>query len=166
MGLILLIIIAILIGKISEEKRFGKLVDKIPILNFFLGNNTKTITPDELTKWTPCQFWATPTQKKEGWIAGMQTVKGKKDQDVKIYFASPPVLLTGEPMNIPWYFVIKLANPSGEIVNKLMTYGKVSPDELMPARWEDFETEEEFQERINSTPFQIEMKKLFRDGKL
>jgi len=54
--------------------------------------------------------------------------------------------------------VIKLGNPSSEILDKLASCGFISSEEEIPIPWED-ETEEEFRERINLTPLEIAVKK-------
>lgn len=159
-GIMLIATICYVIGRMSlkEGNFINKIMEKIPIIKILFGKN------DDILNSTPCQFWPTPTVKKEGFIVGFQKITGKKEDDVIVYWANPPLLITGETFNVPKEFAIKLANSPREILNKLLFFGKVKPEELFPIPW-DCETEKEFYVRINSTPMEIEMRKfLKKDG--
>lgn len=160
-GIALLAIICYAIGRLSlkEGNFINRVLEKLPIIKIFFGKN------DEILNSTPCQVWRTPTLKSEAFIIGAQKTEGKDEEDLIIYFANPPLLITGEISNVPRHFVIKLANSPKEILNKLLFFGKVKPEKLIPVPW-DGETAEEFKERLNSSPLQIELRRIFRKGQL
>lgn len=153
-GIVLLILVCYIMGRISlkEGNLINRMMGRIPIINIFFGENKKILNS------TPCQFWRTPTAKAEGFIVGFQKMAGGEG-DVIVYFANPPLLITGEIVNLPKRFVIKLANSPKEIMNKLLFFGKVKPEELKPVPW-DGESQEELKERINSTPLEMEMRRI------
>ena len=163
-GLLLILLVCYSFGRLSlkENGVFAKILRKIPIINIFWSKNGggHSITIKEVLNWTPCQFWKTSTIKSEGFIVGFQKINGKTEEDVIVYYANPPFLITGEICNVPKCFVFKLANPAKEIINKLILFGKMKPDELIPVPW-DGETEKEFRARVNSTPPEIELQKFF-----
>ena len=88
------------------------------------------------------------------------------ETEIDVYRPNVPTIIPGDLFPLKKRFVIKLANSSGEILDKLASGGLISSAEEIPIPWDD-ETEENFRERINLTPLEIAVRKImgekFRD---
>ncbi len=167
MGLLLILFFIYILGRIElfyegKEKNIWKsaktkTVGRIPIFgHFFVRSDKNTLSLEELSQMTPCKFWLSGTTPHYGFIIREQKIRGA-ETEVDIYRPSVPTIVPGDLFPIKKRLVIKLANPSGEILNKLASGGFMGCDEEVPIPWED-ETEEEFKERLNLTPLEIAVK--------
>ncbi len=172
MGLLVVLILIIIIGRLeifAEGKQsniwltFKKhTVGRIPLFGtFFMRTDKNVMSWDELIKMTPCKFWLSATTSHYGFIIREQKVKGA-ETEVDIYRPNVPTIVPGDLFPMKKRLVIKLGNPSGQILEKLASGGFVGAEEEIPIPWED-ETEEEFQERINLTPLEIAVKRIKED---
>jgi hypothetical protein len=98
---------------------------------------------------TPCLFLLSPTCISYGWVLSEEKVKVKNERVdfrlVNVYYANVPTIITGQVFSVRKETVMKLGNPSREIIDILL-YGLRRPEYLQYLPWED-ETEEEFKER-------------------
>ena len=172
MGLLIVLILIFVIGRLeiyAQGKRrniwltFKKhTVGRIPLFGtFFVGSDKNVMSWDELLKMTPCKFWLSATTSHYGFIIRKQKVKGA-ETEIDIYRPNVPTIVPGDLFPMKKRLVIKLGNPSGQILEKLASGGFVGADEEIPLPWED-ETDEEFQERINLTPLEIAVKRVIED---
>jgi hypothetical protein len=67
---------------------------------------------------------------------------------INVYYPNVPTLITGQVFPIRKSTVIKLGNPSKEIID-LLLYAFRSPKDLIYLPWED-ESTEEFEKRAQS----------------
>ncbi|MCX5999268.1 MAG: hypothetical protein NTU41_06650 [Chloroflexi bacterium] len=164
-GVLLVLAFMLIIGRIEvyyEGRQRGiwqAAVGKIPFFGPFIAmSNTKAISFDSLRKLTPCKFWLSDTTPHYGFIVNQQKVRGT-EAEIDVYRPNVPTIIPGDLMPLKKRLVIKLGNPSGEILQKLASGGLISSDEEIPVPWDD-ETEEEFRERINLTPLEIAVKRI------
>jgi uncharacterized membrane protein len=173
MGLLVILILIFIIGSIEvfyggKEKNIWKTIKtktigRIPLFGpFFLSTEKSVISLDELSKLTPCKFWLSDTTPHYGFIIREQKVRGA-ETEIDVYRPNVPTIIPGDLFPLKKRLVIKLGNPSGEILDKLASGGFIGSEEEIPVPWED-ETEEEFKERINLTPLEIAVKRLM-EGK-
>jgi len=173
MGLMVILFLIYLLGRIElyyegKENNIwksakAKTVGRIPLFgHFFVRSDRNTLSLEELSKLTPCKFWLSGTTPHYGFIIREQKIKGG-ETEVDIYRPSVPTIVPGDLFPIKKRLVIKLGNPSGEILNKLASGGFIGCDEEIPLPWED-EGEAEFKERINLTPLEIAIKRMI-EGK-
>jgi len=172
MGLLVVLFFILVIGRLeiyTEGKKsniwltFKKhTVGRIPLFGtFFTGSDKNVISWDELTKMTPCKFWLSATTSHYGFIIREQKVRGA-ETEIDIYRPNVPTIVPGDLFPMKKRLVIKLGNPSGQILEKLASGGFIGAEDEIPLPWED-ETEEEFQERINLTPLEIAVKRVMED---
>jgi len=172
MGLLLILILILIIGRLeihTEGKKSNiwltfkrHTIGRIPLFGtFFMGNDKNIMTWDELMKMTPCKFWLSATTSHYGFIIREQKVRGA-ETEIDIYRPNVPTIVPGDLFPMKKRLVIKLGNPSGQILEKLASGGFVGAEEEIPIPWED-ETEEEFRERINMTPLEIAVKRVIED---
>ena len=145
-----------------KEKTFGRIPFFGPL---FAARNRKVISFEDFRALTPCKFWLSDTTPHYGFIVNEQKVRGG-ETEIDVYRPNVPTIIPGDLFPLKKRFVIKLANSSGEILDKLASGGLISAAEEIPVPWED-ETEEAFRERINLTPLEIAVRKImgeqFRD---
>jgi len=102
-----------------------------------------------LINMTPCLFLLSPTCPSYGMILSEEKVKFKNEKAdfrlVNVYYPNVPTIITGQVFSVRRETVIKLGNPSREIIDILL-YGLRKPEDIQYLPWED-ETGEEFQER-------------------
>ena len=169
MGILVILFLIYVLGRVEiySERRDRKLwrniktgtVGRIPLFGpFFITTEKHIISLEELSKMTPCKFWLSGTTPHYGFIIREQKIRGA-DTEVDVYRPSVPTIVPGDLFPIKKRLVIKLGNPSGEILDKLASGGFIGCDEEIPIPWED-ETEEEFKERINLTPLEIVIKRI------
>ncbi|MFA4835475.1 MAG: hypothetical protein WC749_05330 [Dehalococcoidia bacterium] len=107
---------------------------------------------------TPCKFWLSDTTPHYGFIISEQKIRGA-EAEINVYRPNVPTIFPGDLFPIKKRFVIKLGNPSSEILEKLTSCGFISYQEEILLPWEG-ETEEGFHERINLTPLEISTKRI------
>ena len=95
---------------------------------------------------TPCKFWLSDTTPHYGFIVNEQKVRGA-EAEIDVYRPNVPTIIPGDLFPLKKRLVIKLANSSSDILDKLASGGFVS-------------SEEEFRERINLTPLEIAVKRI------
>jgi hypothetical protein len=147
-GFILGVLIIYLSGVILKLTTIRKRLAKIPILGLFFGGG-EVITVDRLSHLTPCLFMMSPTCLSYGWILSQERVRRQnEDTDIQIlsvYYPNVPTLVTGQVFPVRRETVIKLGNPSKEVID-LLLYAFRSPEALVYLPWED-ESEEDFKKR-------------------
>lgn len=169
MGLLLLLFFILLIGRIElyyegREKSIWqtikeKTVGRIPFFGpLFATGNRKVIAFEDFKALTPCKFWLSDTTPHYGFIVNQQKVRGG-ETEIDVYRPNVPTIIPGDLFPLKRRFVIKLGNSSAEILDKLASGGLISSDEEIPIPWGD-ETEEDFRERINSTPLEMAVRKI------
>ena len=150
-GILLVIILCYLTGILLNKTRFGNFFAKIPLLGvFFRSKKGKKLSLDDLRKLTPCLFLMSPTCISCGWILSEMDVKLNEEEKapfglVNVYYPNVPTLLTGQIFSERKEAVIKLGNPSMQIID-LLFYAFTTPENLIYVPWEH-ETDEEFAER-------------------
>jgi hypothetical protein len=134
-------------------------VGKIPLVGpLFARGNKKVLSFEDFKRLTPCKFWLSDTTPHYGFIVNEQKVRGA-ETEIDVYRPNVPTIIPGDLFPLKKRLVIKLANSSTEILDKLASGGLISSEEEIPIPWED-ESEEEFRERINLTPLEIAVKRI------
>lgn len=145
------IILVYLSGFILKLSRIKRIFSKIPILGLFWGGG-EVITVERLLHLGPCLFLMSPSCISYGWILSEEEVKvneGKAPFTImNVYYPNVPSLITGQVFPVRKSTVIKLGNPSKEIVD-LLLYAFRSPKDLIYLPWEE-ESPEEFEKRAKS----------------
>jgi uncharacterized membrane protein len=172
-GFLIVLFFILVVGRIElyyegKEKSIWqtfkeKSLAKIPFIGpLFATRNRKVISFQDFKELTPCKFWLSDTTPHYGFIVNEQKVKGA-DTEIDVYRPNVPTIIPGDLFPLKKRFVIKLGNPSSEILEKLASCGFISSQEEIPIPWED-ETEEEFRERINLTPLEIAVKRILGEN--
>jgi uncharacterized membrane protein len=145
------IIVIYVSGVILKLTKIRGILTHIPILGLFFRGG-EVITIERLIHLTPCLFLFAPSCISYGWILSEETVKvGKEEADftlVNVYYPNVPTLVTGQVFPVRKSTVIKLGNPSKEILD-LLLYAFRSPKDLIYLPWEE-ESSEEFKQRAKS----------------
>jgi uncharacterized membrane protein len=148
LGIVLCILIIFLSGVLLKSTKAGAIMSKIPLLGLFFGQG-EIITISRLLNMQPCLFLLSPTCISYGWILSEEKVQvgeGKVDFPLmSIYYPNVPTLVTGSVFAIRKDTIIKLGNPSREVIN-LLLYAFRSPACLKYVPWEG-ESAEVFSER-------------------
>jgi len=150
MGITFWIVIMFLTGLLLKTTRIGRLASALPIVGFlFLRLDEHTMTLDRLMHLTPCLFLYSPTCLSYGWILSEQDVSlGEAKSPISlmnVYYPNVPTLVTGQVYSARKETIMKLGNPSREVVDILL-YGLRRPDQLRYLPWDD-ESEMEFKQR-------------------
>jgi uncharacterized membrane protein len=147
LGLIVLYVSGVILKLTTIRKRLSK----IPILGLFFGGGD-VITVDRLAHLTPCLFMMSPTCLSYGWVLSEENVRLENSQAtftiLNVYYPNVPTLVTGQVFPVRKDTVIKLGNPSKEVID-LLLYAFRSPNALVYLPWED-ESEEAFEKRAAS----------------
>jgi uncharacterized membrane protein len=147
-GIILCLLIVYLTGMLLKLTRVGKVLSKIPFIGMFFGQG-EIMTIARLGHMQPCIFLYSPTCISYGWILSEEKVNLGQKKAVfpmmSVYFPNVPTLVTGQVFAARKETIMKLANPSTEVIN-LLLYAFRSPEALEYVPWED-ESQEEFEER-------------------
>ncbi len=147
-GIILCALIVYVSGLLLKLTKVGKVLSKIPIVGLFFGQG-EIMTIGRLSHMQPCLFLYSPTSISYGWILSEEKVRLSGGDAifplVNVYFANVPTLVTGQVLAARKETVMKLANPSTEVIN-LLLYAFRSPSAIEYIPWED-ESPEEFRER-------------------
>ena len=159
LGIVLWIVIFLLTGLLLKNTKVGDLLSVVPIIGLlFRKKGGRIISVGRLRGLTPCLFLFSPTCPSYGWILSEEdiTVAGE-EADFKllnIYYPNVPSIMTGQIFPVRKEAVIKLGNPSKEIVD-LLLYALRSPESIRYLPWED-ESEDEFLQRARLFGMNIE----------
>jgi len=150
-GALLGILIIFLSGVILKMAGVRKWLSKLPIIGLLFGGG-EVVTIERLARLTPCIFMMSPSCLSYGWLLTEEKVKLNKDYApfilLNVYYPNVPTLVTGQVFPVRKDTVIKLGNPSKEIID-LLLYSFRSPDALIYLPWDD-ESPEDFQKRVTS----------------
>lgn len=149
LGIALWLVIFYLTGLLFRRTRIGTYFSNIPILGTFFRTGGETMTLDRLTNLAPCLFLYSPTCLSYGWILAPEKVDLEgNDADFElldVYYPNVPTIVTGQVFAVRKECVMKLGNPSRDIIDILL-YGLRKPITLQYLPWEG-ETAEQFKER-------------------
>jgi uncharacterized membrane protein len=147
-GAVLGLLVLYLSGVILKISRIRKRLSKIPILGLLFGGGD-VITVERLGHLAPCLFMMSPTCLAYGWVLSEEKVRLEKGAAsfiiLNVYYPNVPTLVTGQVFPVRKDTVIRLGNPSKEVID-LLLYAFRSPAALVYLPWEG-EPEEEFQKR-------------------
>ena len=147
-GTVLGLIVLYLSGVVLKLTSIRRRLSKIPILGLFFGGGD-VITVDRLAHLTPCLFMMSPSCLSYGWILSEEKVQVGTERVaftiINVYYPNVPTLVTGQVFPVRKDTVIKLGNPSKEIID-LLLYSFRSPNALVYLPWED-ELEKDFKKR-------------------
>jgi uncharacterized membrane protein len=150
-GALLGLLIIYISGVILKMAGVRRWLSRIPVIGLLFGGG-EVITVDRLVHLTPCLFMMSPTCLSYGWLLSEENVKLDKDDApfvlVNVYYPNVPTLVTGQVFPVRKDTVIRLGNPSKEIID-LLLYSFRSPNALIYLPW-DGESPEDFQKRAAS----------------
>ena len=149
-GIILWIIVFLLTGLILKNTAIGDFLLRVPVLGiFFRRKGGRIITFNKLHGLTPCLFLFSPTCPSYGWILSEEEIKLNEEEAhftlINVYYPNVPSIVTGQIFPVRKETVIKLGNPSREIID-LLLYALRSPQNIRYLPWEE-EKEDEFKKR-------------------
>lgn len=152
LGIVLWIVIFLFTGLLLKYTRIGDFLSVIPIVGLlFRKKGGRIMSVRRLQGLTPCLFLYSPTCPSYGWILSEENIsvaeKGVEFKLLNIYYPNVPSIVTGQIYPVRKEAVIKLGNPSKEIID-LLLYAIRSPESIRYLPWED-ETEEEFRQRAH-----------------
>jgi len=149
LGFVFWLIVFFLTGVLLKKTSIGDFFSNVPVIGIFFRRSGSVISIDMLINMTPCLFLLSPTCPSYGMILSEEKVKFKNEKAdfrlVNVYYPNVPTIITGQVFSVRRETVIKLGNPSREIIDILL-YGLRKPEDIQYLPWED-ETEEEFKER-------------------
>ena len=150
LGIVLWILVFIITGLLLRNTRVGDFLSGIPIFGMlFRKKGGRIISVGRLLGLTPCLFLYSPTCPSYGWILSEENIKvaGKVTEFklLNIYYPNVPSIMTGQIFPVRKESVIKLGNPSREIID-LLLYALRSPESIRYLPWED-ESEDDFRKR-------------------
>ena len=151
-GAIVGIIILMVTGILLKKTTVADWLASVPFFGmFFRKKGGKIITFKRLMNLTPCLFLFSPTCPSYGWILSEEDVRLPGDNAsftmLNVYYPNVPSIVTGQIFPVRKETVIKLGNPSREIID-LLLYSFRSPENIKYLPWEG-EKEEEFRKRAN-----------------
>jgi len=157
-GIILWIIVFLLTGIILKNTPVGNILSRLPVLGMFFRKKGGTvITFKRLLNLTPCLFLLSPTCPSYGWILSKEEIKLNDEKTrfplINVYYPNVPTIITGQIFPVRKETVIKLGNPSKEILD-LLLYSLRSPENILYLPWEE-ENEEEFKKRAEDFGLKI-----------
>jgi len=157
-GIILWIIVFLLTGIILKNTPAGNILSRLPVLGIFFRKKGGTvITFKRLLNLTPCLFLLSPTCPSYGWIISEEKIKLNDEKTrfplINVYYPNVPTIITGQIFPVRKETVIKLGNPSKEILD-LLLYSLRSPESILYLPWEE-ENEEEFKKRAEDFGLKI-----------
>ena len=148
-GIVLWLVVFFLSGVLVKATPVGDFFSHVPILGMFIRRGGEIITIDKLMNLAPCLFLFSPTCISYGWILSEEKVKLDKESSsfnlINVYYPNVPTILTGQVYSVRKETVMKLGNPSREVIDILL-YGLRRPEIIQYLPWED-EAKEEFRER-------------------
>lgn len=147
-GILLGLLIIYLSGVVLKMRRVRTRLSSLPVLGLFFGGG-EVMTVDRLANLAPCVFQYSPTMLSYGWILSEEKVVLGGDEApftmLNVYYPNVPTLITGQVFPVRKETVIKLGNPSKEVID-LLLYAFRSPDALKYLPWEN-ESPEDFKNR-------------------
>jgi len=150
-GIILGILIVYLTGIVLKLTKVSRFLSKVPVVGLFFGAG-EIMTIDRLLSLKPCLFLFSPTCSSYGWILSEEKVKLSKEKAtftlVNVYYPNVPTLITGQVFPVRKDTVVKLGNPSKEIID-LLLYAFRSPTDLKYLPWEG-ESQKDFEKRAKA----------------
>ncbi len=157
-GIILWIIVFLLTGIILKNTPVGNILSRLPVFGIFFRKEGGTvITIKRLLNLTPCLFLLSPTCPSYGWILSKEEIQLNDEKArfplINVYYPNVPTIITGQIFPVRKETVIKLGNPSREIID-LLLYSLRSPENILYLPWEE-ENEEEFKKRVESFGLKI-----------
>lgn len=172
-GILFVLVLVIILGIVEVyhgDKQKGiwqtikrNTVGKIPFFGSLMArSDRKIISLEDLKKLAPCKFWLSDTTPHYGFIVNEQRVRGA-ETELDVYRPNVPTIVPGDLFPLKRRLVIKLGNSSAEILDKLASGGFIGSNEEIPVPW-DYETEEDFKERINLTPLELALRRLTEKG--
>jgi uncharacterized membrane protein len=148
LGFVLCILIIYLSGIILKQTKVGRVLSKIPFIGIFFGQG-EIMTINRLSHMQACLFLYSSTCISYGWVLSEEKVKISEVAAgfpiINVYFPNVPTLVTGQVFAARKDTVMKIANPSTEVIN-LLLYAFRSPAALRYMPWDD-ESPEAFKER-------------------
>ena len=148
LGFVLCILIIYLSGMLLKLTKVGKILSKIPVIGIFFGQG-EIMTIGRLSHMQACMFLYSSTCISYGWVLSEEKVKISEVAAgvpiINVYFPNVPTLVTGQVFAARKDTVMKIANPSTEVIN-LLLYAFRSPPAIRYMPWDD-ESPEEFKER-------------------
>jgi len=148
-GVAFWLIVFFLTGVILKKTPVGIIFSKIPVLGFFFRQGGEMMTLDKLLALCPCLFLYSPSCPSYGWILSEQDIKIAEEVTdftlINVYYPNVPSMVTGQVYSIRKDSIIKIGNPSREIIDILL-YSFRRPTHVQYLPWEN-ETEQEFQQR-------------------
>ncbi len=150
LGIALGIVVFLLTGLLMKNTRIGDFLSGIPVIGLlFRKKGGRIISVGRLQGLTPCLFLYSPTCPSYGWILSEENIKvAGKEAEFKllnIYYPNVPSIMTGQIYPMRKESVIKLGNPSREVID-LLLYAIRSPESIRYLPWED-ESEDDFRKR-------------------
>ena len=148
----------LLTGIILKNTPVGNILSRLPVLGMFFRKKGGTvITFKRLLNLTPCLFLLSPTCPSYGWILSKEEIKLNDEKTrfplINVYYPNVPTIITGQIFPVRKETVIKLGNPSKEILD-LLLYSLRSPENILYLPWEE-ENEEEFKKRAEDFGLKI-----------
>jgi len=150
LGVVLWIIIFLVTGLLLKNTKVGDYLSVVPVFGMlFRKKGGRMISIGSLQGLTPCLFLYSPTCPSYGWIISEENVsvdgKNMEFKLLNVYYPNVPSIMTGQIYPVRKEAVIKLGNPSKEIID-LLLYAIRSPESIRYLPWED-EDEEGFRKR-------------------
>jgi uncharacterized membrane protein len=150
LGIALWIVIFLLTGLLLKTTRVADFLSGIPLIGMlFRKKGGRIISVGKLMSLTPCLFLYSPTCPSYGWILSEENVTVAGDGQnyvlLNVYYPNVPSIMTGQIFPVRKESVIKLGNPSREVID-LLLYALRSPESIQYLPWED-ETENDFRRR-------------------
>ncbi len=150
LGIAFGVVVIYLSGVLLRLTKIGRLLSKIPVLGIFFGAG-ELMTVDRLIHLQPCLFQISPTCLSYGWVLSEEKVRiGEEPAPfglMQVYYPNVPTLVTGQVYPVRKDTVIRLGNPSKEVID-LLLYALRSPKDLKYLPWEG-ESPEDFAKRAS-----------------
>ncbi len=160
LGVALALVIIYVSGVIFRLTRITKIFSKVPVIGLFFGAG-EIVTVDRLIHMQPCLFMISPSCLSYGWILSEEQVRIGEEkagfQLLNVYYPNVPSLVTGQVYPVRKETVIKLGNPSKDVID-LLLYAFRSPKDLKYLPWED-ECPEDFAKRARAFGLKIDTNK-------
>lgn len=149
-GIIFGILLLYLSGLALRLTKIRSVFSKVPVLGLFFGEG-EVITIERLLHLSPCLFLISPTCVSYGWILSEEKVRLREEKAtftlVNVYYPNVPTLITGQVFPVRKEAIIRLGNPSKDIID-LLLYSFRSPKDIRYLPWDD-EAPEDFEKRAN-----------------
>jgi len=151
-GIAFWLIVFLISGLILKRTPVGTFFSRIPVLGMFFRQSGQVVTLQTLLTLSPCLFLYSPSCPSYGWILSEQEVKIAEETTdftlLNVYYPNVPSMVTGQVYTVRKDSVIRIGNPSREIIDILL-YGFRIPNFIQYLPWEN-ESEQEFRQRAKS----------------